>query len=70
MNRAMVRDTIEGSTMYNHDKELRETAKQELKQAIEKYAALLVDDDFELTKSSAAYHLQYEVDDYLFTNFK
>ena len=56
--------------MPNHNEELKEQAKQELKQAIERYAILLADDDFELTKASAAYHLQYEVEDFLLNNFK
>ena len=56
--------------MDNYNRELQETAKQELKQAIEKYASLIQDEDLNLTRLIAEYHLKYEVDEYLFANFK
>jgi len=70
MSRAMMRDTREGYTMPNHNDELKEQARQEMQQAIEKYASLMSYDDEELTRENAKFHLQYEVDDFLFTNFK
>jgi len=56
--------------MDNYNEDLKDQARQELKQAIEKYASLIPCDDCELTKEDANYHLQYEVQDYLFNNFK
>ena len=56
--------------MPNHNDELKEQARQEMKQAIEKYASLMSYDDEELTRENAKFHLQYEEDDFLFTNFK
>lgn len=56
--------------MDNYNEDLKEQARQDLKQAIEKYASLIPYDDSELTKENAEYHLQYEVEDYLFNNFK
>jgi len=56
--------------MDNYNEELKEQARQELKAAIAKYASLVPYDGRELTKEDAAHLLQYEVQNYLFHNFK
>lgn len=56
--------------MPNYNDELKEQARQELRQAIEKYASLMPYDEEELTEENARFHLQYEVEDFLFNSFK
>ena len=56
--------------MKDYNNELKEQARQEMRQAIEKYASLMAYDGEELTKENAKFHLQYEVADFLFNNFK